>query len=352
MMSVVLQIFGVLFILLITVGGYLVYRLVRLWKRLRQEMQGASDLETPSRLTLMEVNDPDWAQHAALKNTLSELRAMGFQPAGTYAVLELSHLHLVGMVHPEDYLYAVVYILSERRLWTDLFCAQVGGESLTLSNVDTSGRLDPTPGRRQLSNPAWGIPELYDGIKAERGDGPFKDVDAADFKSEFEHAYAAEMDWRNSRGGVPTWEEFLRIAKQTDTTLTDERLQTTYYETVYRKGVLRLSDECVTTFCRETTLTVSEWEAVRETCFALHEHIPNSHLADFIADHLCNLDDDRMKEFKQAINPVLPAIDNFDRFNDMLPEHLQAIKLGSVESPVRAEIFAAPLWPNSLDVSA
>ncbi len=277
---------------------------------------------------------------------------MGFQPAGTYDVLERPELQLVGMVHPEDYLYAAVYVLPGDRLWTDLYSEQIRGESLTVSNVKTAGTLAHVPGHRQLSDPAWGIAELYDCIKAERGEGPFKDIEAADFKAEFEHAYAVEMDWLNSRGEVPTWEEFLRIAKQTDATLSDETLQTAYYDTVYEKGVLRLSDECVATFCAETTLTVPEWEAVRDTCFALHEHVPNTHLTDFIADHLYDLDEAHIAQLQQVIDPELPAIENFERFNERLPEHLQAIKLGDVEAPVQAEIFAAPLRPDSLDVSA
>ncbi len=153
-------------------------------------------------------------------------------------------------------------------------------------------------------------------------------------------------------GGAPTWEEFVRIAKQMDATLTNDKLQTAYYNAVYQKGVLRLSDECVATFCIETTLSVPEWEAVRDTCFALHEHIPNSHLADFVADHLCGLDEDRLKQLGQIMNPALSAVEIFDRFNEILPEHLQAIKLGDVAAPVPAEIFAAPLRPDSLDVSA
>ncbi len=277
-MSVILQIFGILFILLLAVGGYLVYRLIRLWRRICQEAQSESHLDTPSRLTLVEVHAPACEQHTALQNTLSELRAMGFQLAGTFDILEMPELQLVGMVHPEDYLYAAVYCLSETQIWTNLCSEQVDGESLTVSNVQTGGTLDHIPGRRQLCDPAWGIAELYDCIEAERGEGPFKDIETAEFKAEFERTYAAEMDWRNSRGGAPTWEEFLRIAKQTDTTLTDETLRTAYYETVYEKGVLRLSEECVATFCIETTLTVPEWEVVRDTCFALHEHVPNSHL--------------------------------------------------------------------------
>ncbi len=46
-MSVILQIFGILFILLIAAGGYLVYRLVRFWKRICREVQQASHVETP-----------------------------------------------------------------------------------------------------------------------------------------------------------------------------------------------------------------------------------------------------------------------------------------------------------------
>ncbi len=352
MMSLILQIFGVLFILAAAAGGYLLYRLYRFWKRIRQHMQEAGGLDTPSRVTLVEANHPDWVQHADLQHTINELRALGFQPAGYYDVLELPHLSLVGLVHPEDYLYAAVYMLPQGKIWVDLCSEHVDGNALTVSNVDTGGSLDHAPSRRQLANSAWSIPELYDCIKDERVEGPFKDVFADDFKAAFEHAYAVEMDWRNSRGGVPTWEEFVRIAKQTDATLTHEKLQDAYYNAVYERGVLRLSDECVATFCTETTLTVPEWEAVRDTCFALHEHIPNSHLADFIADHLCGLDDNRLKQLNQAINPELSAVENFDRFNDMLPEHLQAIKLGDVAAPVPAEIFAAPLRPDSLDVSA
>lgn len=325
-MSLILQVFGVLFILVAVVGGYLLYRLYRFLKRIHRQAQDASNLDTPSRVTLIEANHPDWTQHGDLKHTLNKLRALGFQPAGNYDVLELPHLHLVGLVHPEDYLYAAVYMLSPGKIWTDLCSEQIDGEALTVSNADTGGTLDHAPGRRQLANAAWDIPELYDCIKAERGDGPFKDMFAVDFKAEFEHAYAVEMDWRNSRGGAPTWDEFVRIAKQMDATLSNDKLQNAYYDAVYQKGVLRLSDECVATFCVETTLSVPEWEAVRDTCFALHEHIPNSHLVDFIADHLCGLDENRLKQLKQAINPELSAVDNFDRFNDMLPEHLQAIR--------------------------
>ena len=352
MMSVILQIFGVLFVLSLAVGGYIVYRFIRFVKRLRQQVQDASIVDTPSRLTLIAVNNPAWAQLPVLKQNLSELRALGFRPAGAYEVLEMPHLHIVGMVHPEDYLYAAVYILSEKQIWTDLCSERLNGESLTVSNVTTENMLDRIPERRQLSDPAWGIPELYDAIKAERGAGPFKDVEAADFNAEFERAYAIEMDWRNSRGGAPSWEEFLRIAERTDATLTPDQLQTAYHRTVYQRGVLRLSHECVATFSTETTLSIPEWEAVRDSCFALHEHIPNSHLADFIADHFSGLDDDRIEQLQGVINPALPAIENFDRFNEMLPEHLQAIKLGDVEAPVQAEIYAAPLRPDSLDVSA
>jgi hypothetical protein len=67
MINVILQIFGILFILSIAAGGYLVYRLVRFWKRIRREVQQETSLDTPSRLTLIEVNDPAWGQHAALK---------------------------------------------------------------------------------------------------------------------------------------------------------------------------------------------------------------------------------------------------------------------------------------------
>lgn len=54
-MSVILQILGVLFILLIAAGGYFVYRLIRFWKRICQQVQQASHMDTPSRLTLVEV---------------------------------------------------------------------------------------------------------------------------------------------------------------------------------------------------------------------------------------------------------------------------------------------------------
>ena len=352
MLSVILQIFGFMFIILMAIGGYIVYRFFRFVKRVRQQAQNASMADTPSRLTLIAVNDLAWSQLPALKQHLSELRALGFRPAGAYEVLEMPPLHVVGMAHPEDYLYAAIYVLSENQIWTDLYCERLNGDSLTVSNVTTENMLDRLPERRQLSNPAWAVSDLYDCIKAERGAGPFKDVEASDFKTEFERAYAMEMDWRNSRGGAPTWEEFLRIAQRTDATLTPDKLQTAYYQTVYQRGVLRLSQECVATFCIETTLSVPEWEVVRDTCFALHEHVPNSHLVDFIADHLSGLDDDRIEQFQRVINPTLSAIENFGRFNEMLPEHLQAIKLGDVETPVHAEIYAAPLRPDSLDVSA
>ncbi len=60
MMSLILQVFGVLFILVSAVGGYLLYRLYRFLKRIHRQAQDESDLDTPSRVTLIEANHPDW----------------------------------------------------------------------------------------------------------------------------------------------------------------------------------------------------------------------------------------------------------------------------------------------------
>jgi len=253
-------------------------------------------------------------------------------------------INLVGLVHKDEPLAAVVYRDCSSRVWADICVKQADGKLVTVSNAPEGDQLDTRPGKKIIIDSKLGINELFDRVKQEWNGDAGVDIPLGEFAQWMEKEYAEDMDWRNSKGGYPTWEEFLRTAEGEgqDCELSDEQLKEAYFETVYSLGVLRLSNECFDKFQQETEMSVQDWEEKRDCCFALHEKLPNSHLIKFIEDHFASLGEEHINKLKGALSEDRSAKENFVAFNELLPESLRAKKVGEVTFPVCADIFETP----------
>ncbi len=340
-MGIFLKVLGALFLLIVVVVGFVIWRVRRFLKKVAKDLVGACG-NTPSRITLSKPDDDEWLESEELQDAKAQLIELGFQEAGAFQIDEMFGFNLLGFVHPELQLMGVVYATDyDDSVWVDI-CSETKNESLTVSSAPSGESADLRPGKRAIFMAGASAEDLFAVMEQERGEGPFDAVPLEQFAKLFQDSYAADMDWRNSRGGAPSREEFDRETRKSDQEMSEEQLEEAYHNVVYTMGVLRLSTECLDWFQKETEMSVQQWEDVRDRCFALHEHVPNSHLPDFIRDHFGGLEDEHLSRLEKLLDVNQTAAENFRAFNESLPEELRAERVGAVGTPVSAEIFAAP----------
>jgi hypothetical protein len=108
--------------------------------------------------------------------------------------------------------------------FVDVVVKNTTGKSFTATNAPSGGTLDQREGHVKVFDKTLTIPGMFELVKERRPDGPWEAWTAENFKSKFETAYAEEMDWRATRGGV-TSDEVRRTAQATGKQYTEEQIQ-------------------------------------------------------------------------------------------------------------------------------
>ena len=346
-MGIVLQILGGIFVMVLLVVAAIAWRTYRAFNSFAKQLATMAAVGgSPSRITLVEPDDKSWLLEPEVQHSLTQLEELGFEKAGEFQIEEMCGLHVVGFTNPGDRLIAAAYADLSGNTWVDICSESTEGMLITCSNAISGDQVDERPGKKLFIDKGWTIQELYNKTLEESGIGPLRIIEAGDFKCVFEEAYAADMDWRNSRGGAPSWGEFCRTAESSGEEYSLEELEEAYYNTVYTMGVLRLSIECIQAFESQTESTLLGWAEVRNRAFALHEHVPNTHLVQFIVDHIGCLGNSDLSRLEELIDEDRSALENFLEFNKQLPDGVRARKVGEIDHPVQADIFAAAKAPE------
>ena len=166
-------------------------------------------LKPPLRIQLVPVDDRAKGHFA--ESHRRELESLGFTPIGIYSVREMPGVVLVAFAQSSQSLCAVVYRHPIAGVFSDMCCITQDDRSLTVTNAPAGANLDHKPGHDKDYVTKASIRQLYDRALTQRPTGPYKRLDVSNFARFFEDAYAREMDWRKSRGGV-TKEEVRREA--------------------------------------------------------------------------------------------------------------------------------------------
>ena len=153
-----------------------------------------------------------------------DLDACGLKRVGTYRVDPLNVI-MTAFSNDADSICAVVYHHSMAGCFVDIVAKNTAGHSFTATNAPTGGTLDQREGHVKVFDKTLAIPAMYAMVKERRPEGPWESWTKENFQSKFETAYAEEMDWRASRGGV-TSDEVRRTAQATGTTYSEEQIQT------------------------------------------------------------------------------------------------------------------------------
>ncbi|MCC7491386.1 MAG: hypothetical protein IT204_03520 [Fimbriimonadaceae bacterium] len=221
-----LMVLGALTLVALLLLGVAWWRIRRTLRRLGEVCEGLVDETTPGRITLQPDDDPEWDDDDWAAEQIALLTAAGFEPCGTFGVDPMPGLLLAALVHPAESTYAVIYELPAVCRWVELVTCYDDDGMLTVSSSPHLENLDAMPGRERvvdLEADSAGLLELWRAAVRPTGRRPAK---AEWFVAEFEQAYAAEMAWRDQRGG-PTEEEVRRIAAQMDDPVDDADIAAT-----------------------------------------------------------------------------------------------------------------------------
>lgn len=336
-MAVFFQIVGVLFclLLLLIAGGVLFVRY-----KIRQalaSLQSAAPVGTPPRIHLERLVTPEWNDAAATAAQLDPLRALGFEDAGLFCVREMPDIRFQALAQPSESLYAVVYEHPAAGVWLDLVCRFQDGTSLTYLNTRQGSGMEQRPGHGKMRAPGLDPVALYQRILAERPQRPLLPARPEDFATTFEHAYAEEMDWRNSRGG-PTTAEVRAVLAESGTEATEEQIAATQEILTYQ-ALEGLEAALRERFLEQSTLTAAEWEEVRERVVFVHDRLPAGAVLELF-DEWVDADLDAAEEEEMA--PTGTIREQFARLNATLPNSDGFHKLGEVSTPVPADVYVAP----------
>lgn len=316
----------------------------------------------PFRIHLEPEPAPAWSDAAAIAELTRAFADVGYDPAGDFRVREMEGFALRAFWHPETGFYAVVYDHPDAGLYADAFREFEGGGSVTISTAPATG-MDRPP-----HAPLFRLDEAI------RADGAVERLHARlrheaigrkgartrpeAFAAIFQEAWSREMDWRIARGGI-TRTEIERIAEVTGEPLPSDA-QVELIQGVWRGAIAGfVAEEVQRTWLANAALGAAEWERVRDRVVIVHEQGEVEDWIDALAwsvvegegasggvdledDEACS---DAHQAARDRIAPLFwerPLRDAFADAQALLPEKGRYARLGAVEAPWPADVWAAP----------
>lgn len=341
-MDLFLKILGIIFLCLVLLLVVIILGFAVLRARFRKMVEGFADSRfsvTPARLHLVPLEGPEWKDPEAVRQPAEVLAKRGFEEVGSFTTREMPFLRLRGFVRSESQSYAVVYEHDQAGVWMDYVSRYADGGSVTFSNSPKGGTLDQRPGHQKSYYPGEDAVALLDRFLAQRPNRPMLEVSKENFVLSFEKAYADEMDWRNARGYSE--DEIRRTLEKENESVTDEQVQTVRTQ-MEAEALLGLNRALKERFLEETTLSIAEWEEVRDSLVFIHERVPRAQAAALL-DLGLDCEDEKAEESLAARVPAGMSIrEAFAQLNAERPAERRHRKLGELDQPIPADVYCSP----------
>ncbi len=334
-MSLVLQILGVIFILLV-LGVVVVILVIR--QRVRRFVSDLGEMASaapPLRITLLPADAYSWADEAAVRRYADPLPRLGFVDAGHFLIGEIPGLEMLGFVHPEHDICAVVYEHPAAGVILDMVTRYADGSSLTCTTALQGGELRERPGHPKIRLPEADSEQLYRRMLADRPQGETLPIAPEEFAEVFEQGYADEMDWRLSVGG-PSDDEILAIAESSRMEVSDDEVDATrQLEVMQAMGMLQ--EALRAHFAEETTMSVAQWEQIEDELIFVHDRMSLDEAREWFEDWA----EEDLEEWAEV--PVAEtARELFAALNEQLELERRLRLVGTVSRPVEADAYAPP----------
>jgi len=336
-MGLLLQIFGVIFLLILI---FIVVAVLTIRSKLRsfvKEFEGLAKTMAvvPSRIHLEKNAEAYWEKPEATVPLIEPLMSLGFEKVGNFQIEELDGLHLEAWINPSKSVSSVVYQHPKAGTFIDFWTHFEDGTRITFANTAAGAGVEHEPGHDSRRFPDLGTRALYEKFLAERPQKPARPVSAETFVEVYERVYAEAQDWRNARGGVSKAE--LRAIGESAGGSYDEDVIEATHEFTERHAMEQLDESIRERFLEETKMSAVDWERVRDRVIVIHDKMTEEIYEEVIGPWV---DEDVFEQFDNEEGVPPRAL--FARMNRELSDASKFKHLGKVSSPVEADIYAAP----------
>ncbi len=334
-MAIVLQVFGVVFLLLVVA---LVVGVLRIRAKVRgfvRTLEGLSRSMTPVRIELLPLAAPGWADAGAVELLTEPLASLGFLKAGNFRAGEAGGLEIEGWVNPEKAVTAVVYEHPQVGVWLDFYTHFQDGTRITFTNTPREEGVSHPPGYQVERFPGLVARDLHERFLAARPDKAAREVSVESFAPVFEQACAEEQEWKDrADGGM---EAQIRAVAALSGKAYDENFMTATRGIAERQAVAELEESLRNRFLDETRMTASEWEKVRDRVVLIHDRMGSENFEELISpwmsgEQVNSVDHDPEESLRRV----------FAGLNESLPPGRRFTKLGSVSGPAEADVYVLP----------
>lgn len=309
------------------------------WRKIKNAL--ASAPPPPCSIDLAEDLAPDWLRHDPAARDIAELETLGFAPAGTYTVVGIPGVQLLGLCHPQSGAFGCYYCHQSAGNFVDLCANFSDGLELTVTNAPMGGEMDTRPGTEKVFRSGRSITEL-DEVLANRIAGrPLIRATTAGFKAEFLAAYARDMKWRSDKQGISE-AELRRVAARDGKTYTEKQLQEAFEETKLQE-LQQWSDEALGEFAQRTNLSVSAWKEFERRMVVFRENLHATAFLRYLGE-TAELTESQVSEYRSQLAGGL----KLGRLLDWVTADTgqKFIRLGEVESPAKFTIFGVTPIPG------
>ena len=326
------------------IGTVFMVGLIVLWFRDRAHVRRVESLELyqepespPSTISLVPVQQYGWLVEPEVQHSLRELEALGFIQQGTFRVVEMEGLHVVGLTNLDKKQIACVYADNRGITWVDISATGTNGEVYTTSNSLNQEIIESYKQSNLRVDKSWSVVELHAQETELSKDLELKSVNGISFPELFERSYSNDMRKLNASGGVLSRHAFRLQQEALGQIPSDEDFEDLYLDYVFRNGVLRLHEECCDRFKKESSELDSRVELL-----AVHKAIPLELLLSFVVEKM-NLNDKQIKTIEPIITKEQDLQSAFKAINGLLPEAKRARVVGEVAHPTEAVIYKLPV---------
>jgi hypothetical protein len=300
----------------------------------------------PPRVELVPCVDIPWSDPTEVVSYAERLRALGFQDAGRYQILQLPDRYLWAFVKPEA---GVTVVLTRTRASASFEMAThySNGTSFAFGSSRTYGLLTHPPHWTVQAVPESDPASVFEQMLAERPERPVAPDQVDDFVAKYQDRYARIMDWRNLRGGY-TEEEIRAISAAVGVNPTDEMVADCR-QRVAERALRDLEEPLQEAFFTQAQLSDEEAEALLPWMAVVHDRLDFDMLVPAFAGRWVSAHDTLMPEpcpLAEEIRTLdKPSRAAFALLNERMPGPKFQL-VGQVTEPLEADIYVghdAPL---------
>lgn len=229
---------------------------------------------TPRRIHLKNTETLDWLDKEKVEHARQEFTKHGYVEVGSFIVPEMPGLNLLAFMKVDSGLIAIVYEKAGLGVWFDLVLYCKDGTSLTLATMGKGAELRHRPGHDKIRFKGAGPSELFKVIEEKlQVLSPAKlECSKEEFVRRFEKAYAEELDWRNSTGGVSE-EELRAVAKSNAQTVSDEAFAE-LAQTYKLRAASQLLESFGEKYCEKNSLSAEQWINLNPKILFVYDNLP------------------------------------------------------------------------------